>query len=392
MPGSPFAAGTGPTSIALASTVNTPVTPFPQLSVQFAYVVNNGSASVSAYSVGAASGALTSLLGSPFAVGSGPVSLTLFSPGTGQILGVGANFAYVVNHDSNNVSAFTVDSGNGTLAPLAGSPFAAGTGPVSLTISGNFAYVVDNGSNGVSVYAVNSTTGALTRVAGSPFATGASPVGLTTFETTGGSTFVYVANSASGNVSAYALDSTTGALTAVVGSPFPAGTKPIAVTVANGFAYVLNQGSNDISGYTIDASTGALTALAGSPFAVGANPVQLIVYNGFAFAVNAGGNSVSVFAVGSSGTLTPLAQSPFATGTGPTGLTAIISGQQVTPQGHQYFALVPNGASNDVSAYTLDAPGGMLDGILSPVSGSPFAAGTNPDSVGTITTIVTVHS
>jgi len=394
VPGAPFAAGTGPTSVALANTINTPITSFPELSVQFAYAVNSGSGSVSAYSVDAVSGALASLPGSPFAAGSGPISMTIltgYGPNAGQnTLTLGANFAYVVNHDSNNVSAFTIDSAKGTLAPLPGSPFAAASGPVSLTILGHFAYVVDNGSNGVSAYGLDSTTGALTPVPGSPFATGSSPVSLTAAETAGQSTFVYVANSASGDVSAYSLDATTGALTPVARSPFQAGNKPVAVAVAGGFAYVLNQGSNNISGYAIDTSTGSLTAVAGSPFAVGANPVQLTVFFSLMYAVNTGGNSVSAFAVGSTGALTPLPGSPYATGTQPAGLTTFVSGQRVTPVSHQYFGLVPNGGSNDVSAYTLDAPGGQYNGILSAVSGSPFAAGTNPDSVATITTTVTV--
>jgi 6-phosphogluconolactonase (cycloisomerase 2 family) len=396
VPGSPFAAGTRPTSVALVNTINTPIASFPWSSVQFAYVVNSGSGSVSAYSVDAVSGALASLPGSPFAAGSGPISITLLTgigPNTGQNTQTfAANVAYVVNHDSNNVSAFTIDSTKGTLAPLPGSPFAAGGGPVCLTLSGHFAYVVDNGSNGVSAYSLDFTTGALTPVPGSPFTTGASPVSLTAVETAGQSTFVYVANSASGDVSGYSLDAGKGALAPVAGSPFPAGNKPVAVTVGGGFAYVLNQGGNNISGYAIDTSTGSLTAVAGSPFAVGANPVQLTVYNGVVYAVNAGDNSVSAFAVGPSGALTPLPGSPYTTGTRPTGLTTILSGQRVTPGGHQYFALVPNGGSNDVSAYTLDAPGGQFNGSLSAVSGSPFVAGTNPESVAAITTTVTVHS
>jgi 6-phosphogluconolactonase len=40
-----------------------------------------------------------------------------------------------------------------------------------------------------------------------------------------------VANGNSNNVSAYALDSTTGALTTIVGSPFPAGTQPASIAV-----------------------------------------------------------------------------------------------------------------------------------------------------------------
>jgi DNA-binding beta-propeller fold protein YncE len=44
--------------------------------------------------------------------------------------------------------------------------------------------------------------------------------------------FAYVANYGAGNVSGFAINSTTGALTAVSGSPFAAGTNPVSVAVA----------------------------------------------------------------------------------------------------------------------------------------------------------------
>ena len=86
--------------------------------------------------------------------------------------------------------------------------------------------------------------------------------------------FAYVPNIFSNNVSAYTIDANTGALTAVVGSPFAAGTEPLAVTIdpTGKFAYVPNAGSDNVSAYQIDANTGALTAVAGSPFPAGSWP------------------------------------------------------------------------------------------------------------------------
>ena len=86
-------------------------------------------------------------------------------------------FAYVVNEGPDNVSAYTIDPSTvpffdaGQLTPVAGSPFAAGTDPVSVAVSPNgaFAYVANQNSNNVSAYTINAVTGALTPVAGSPF-------------------------------------------------------------------------------------------------------------------------------------------------------------------------------------------------------------------------------
>src|SRR5712692_1728808 len=91
--------------------------------------------------------------------------------------------------------------------------------------------------------------------------------------------FAYVANSnphgLAGSVSAYAIDSTTGALSQITGSPFAAGAFPrgMAVDPTGKFLYVPNCGNDSCStnsngsAYTIDSTTGALSQITGSPFA-----------------------------------------------------------------------------------------------------------------------------
>ena len=174
-------------------------------------------------------------------------------PGVGS---AAPRFAYVANSASNNVSAFTI-CGTGALTPVAGSPFPAGTGGIAAYVfkvhpSGQFAYVANGGSNNVSAYTISPTTGALTAVTGSPFTAGTSPYSVS-IEPSG--KFAYAANIGSNNVSAYTINATTGALTPVAGSPFAAGTSPYAISIdpSGQFAYAANGGSNDVSAYTIDA-------------------------------------------------------------------------------------------------------------------------------------------
>jgi 6-phosphogluconolactonase len=385
VPGSPFATRTNPSSMTLVSGV-TSMAQLPYNSTQFAYVVDSGSDSVSAYSIDTVTGVLTELPGSPFAAGSNPISMSILTPGPPVM-------AYVVNHDSNNVSGYIVDLVKGTLAPVAGSPFATGSGPVSVSscLLRN-AYVVNNGSNDVSAYVVDSGTGVLTTVSGSPFATGAGPVSFT-FDAF--CKFAYIANFADGTISAYSVDATTGVLTPIAGSPFPAGSGPASVTVVSAgvgmqFALVLNQGSNNISAYAIDASAGALSAVAGSPFAVGSSPSRLIVdgTGRFVYVTNASSNNISAFAFGSTGTLTPLGGSPYAVGTRPVDLTVLIPSTQSTT----YLAYAANGGSNDVSGFTIDGIGGRpTSGTMTAVAGSPFAAGVSPAAVTAIKTSQTSH-
>ena len=75
------------------------------------------------------------------------------------------------------------------------------------------------------------------------------------------------------------LDSSTGALAQITGSPFAAGDDPQFVTVdpSGHFVYVANSADNTLSAYTLDSSSGALTALSASPFPTGSRPFSIAI-------------------------------------------------------------------------------------------------------------------
>jgi len=68
------------------------------------------------------------------------------------------------------------------LTTIEGSPFTAGTGPWGIVAdpSGKYLYVANYSSDNVSAYSINSSTGALTTIEGSPFTAGRRPNALTT--------------------------------------------------------------------------------------------------------------------------------------------------------------------------------------------------------------------
>src|SRR6516162_7529818 len=134
-----------------------------------------------------------------------------------------AQFVYVANADSGNVSAYSIES-NGSLTPVPGSPFAAEIEPFSVSVDfmARFAYATNFSGNNVSAYHIDAN-GALAPVSGSPFETGLGPISVAVDPM---GRFVYVANSGDNNVSAYAIDS-SGALSPVPGAPFPAGFAPV---------------------------------------------------------------------------------------------------------------------------------------------------------------------
>ncbi|HJY77042.1 MAG TPA: beta-propeller fold lactonase family protein [Burkholderiales bacterium] len=313
--GSPFATGRQPLGIAVDP------------SGKFAYVANSspGSNSVSAYTINASTGALADVPGQVFAAGNGPASLAVAPSGT---------FAYVANLGG-DISAYSIDA-DGALTPLAGPNVAAGTNARSIAVdpSGKFAYVANDGGGDISAYTI--VGGALTSIdadAGTAgiqnFAAGTFPAGVAVHPS---GKFAYVTNFGSSNVSAYSIDATTGALTPVPNSPFstgPAGAHPfgIAVHPSGKFLYVTNNGSGNVSAYTIDATTGALTAIDAIPgtvaidnFAAGTGPQSVTVdpSGKFAYVANNASNNISAYTIDpSSGALTALPSSPFAAGTGP---------------------------------------------------------------------------
>lgn len=259
------------------------------------------------------------------------------------------------------------------------------SGPLWAQTSG-FAYTA-NGScscegqppvqGSVSAYAIDATSGVLTQIAGSPFPAGLSSDSVIVDPT---GQFVYVANHDSNDVSAYSIDPTSGTLTPIPGAPFPAGAGPHGVTVdpTGQFVYVANELSNNVAAYTIDPRSGALSSISGSPFPAGSGPHAVVVDRSgqFVYVANHDSNNVSAYSIklwdDARGALTPIPGSPFAAGIGPHGVT-------VDPTDR--FVYVANHLSNNVSAYKV-ARRGRARGALVPISGSPFA-GLSPLSVAT---------
>ncbi len=132
---------------------------------QYVYVANFDSNNVSAYSIGA-NGVLMPVPGSPFAAGINPISVAVDPT---------AQYVYVANMGANNVSAYSIGA-NGTLMPVPGSPFKAGIGPLSVAVGpmGKFAYVANQTGNDVSAFRIGAN-GGLAPVPGSPFKAGDLP-------------------------------------------------------------------------------------------------------------------------------------------------------------------------------------------------------------------------
>lgn len=272
---------------------------------------------INVYSVNTSNGALTAISGSPFVLGNTPGAAGLVVDPAGKVL-------YEADGNAGAVNAFSISS-SGVLSPVSGTPFPAGNTPLHLAIAPNGKFLYASNTNdtqgGISAYMVDSTTGALTEIPNSPFATQSPFGGPGPLAVHSSGKFLYVAMPGSANANhlifAFTIDSTTGALSPITGSPFSAGNDPLYMVLdsAGKFLYVSNTQDNSISGFTIDSSSGILTPIAGSPYSVPSIAGLAIEASG-KFLYVSSANTISGFSINSSsGALTTLTGSPFAGGT-----------------------------------------------------------------------------
>jgi len=195
-----FPAGIGPIAVVMSPTQ------------PFLFVANRTSGDIFVYTVDPGAGGLGTAAGNPGPV---PVATTASNPSAMAIAPKG-NFLYIANGAQGTVSAFAIGD-KGALTTVPGSPFALGAGatPVSLAVehTGRFLYAADPAHNAVLGFAIGGN-GVLTAINGSPFAAGTLPSALAADPQ---GALLFAANTGSNNVSVFVIDATSGALGQVTG-------------------------------------------------------------------------------------------------------------------------------------------------------------------------------
>jgi 6-phosphogluconolactonase (cycloisomerase 2 family) len=342
---------------------------------KFAYT-NNGAE----YSVNTTTGALTSI--GTATLGNVPYDVTLSPNG---------NFLYIPNFSDGTISAFTVNQTSGALTAISGSPFPNGdTGPSAVAVSpnGKFLFVTNASTNNAgsdSVFSINSTTGALTPVTGSPFSGSGAGNGVTVDPT---GHFLYVA---SDGIDAYTINQTTGALTPITGSPYtiPATANSVALDPTGKYLYAsifgnlsTAQTAPDVITYLVNPTTGALTQRSsqgvdgnqGESLAISTGTKPVVYTPKFAYATNQGSQNISEYSINAgSGALTAITGSPLSDTNGPQLIVTTPSGQ---------FAYTGN-ANNSISEYKVNASTGALTAVTgSPIKGFGSVNGLAVDPAG----------
>ena len=196
------------------------------------------------------------------------------------------HFLFANDLTRGRIFAYQINQTSGALTPVANSPFTlpAGHLPTYLVIgvSANAHFLYANlSSGGVAAFSIDNSTGALTEVVSSPFLANDS---FSSISADPSGRFLYGSNFSSHSVYGALIDPNTGELGAMPGSPLvlPGAAGVLAIDPAGKFLYVeslitTSSGStNQIYGFSLDSTTGMLTALAGSPFPSVPYPVSFV--------------------------------------------------------------------------------------------------------------------
>lgn len=260
-------------TVSTGSTTTTLVNSFAATSpAKFLYVMTPDTDGVDAYSLGS-DGSLTLVAGSPFKPqGYESPAYALGSP----VISAAGDKLFVLDAFNSQMLSYKIDPNSGALTFAANTMIGFNPGGLSIDPSGKFLYIPTDIADylqdygGVQVFQVDAA-GKMTQTADSPFQlpVNSEPSGVV-MDPTG--TFLYVSLFNQGQIVAFKRDAASGDLTGISGSPYSTSsnsfpeTSSLSMHPSGKFLYAYDLNGNTISGFSIDSNTGALSELQGSPF------------------------------------------------------------------------------------------------------------------------------
>ena len=292
------------------------------------------------------------------------------------------------------INGYTIDTSTSTSGPTTN--FTAPTVPLNdggvgmVVAQKQFLYVGFATAQQIYGWTIDSTSGSLTAISGSPYTASflnafGGQVGQSVMTTNPAGTLLFISLPLRNEIYVYQIGS-GGALTPVSGAPFavPFGPVNLAIDGAGKYLYAVNGNfsthtGTEIAAYSIG-STGALTAISGSPFAYPMWQLQgeptgkfLIGTTGNSAAPGYSGiddNHLYVFSISSTGSIAPVSGSPFTTVYSPFSIA-------VSPEtgGNLVYSFSFNDSAtafNAVEGYTISSSGALAADSGSPFSGLPI--------------------
>jgi 6-phosphogluconolactonase (cycloisomerase 2 family) len=300
------------------------------------------------------------------------------SGGTGTTVAAGSSFAlvYAVSGSSIEAAGLTSKGVFGNLNPFT-SPTLAGSGTDNmLIVSKKFVYIPQSSSSNIEGFTINRSSGALALIPGTPVAVTFS---ADTIASDPQGRFLFIGNESGGDIASFKIDPVTGALTPAPSSPISntgiSSGDVFTVDGAGKFLYVGEQSTSSgalVHGFSIDQTTGALTAIPGSPFALGVATLHadpsgkyLLGVRGYVdLGGTSGDNNVYVFNIDpTTGFPSPVSGSPFP-------MSAAANEFAIHPTGKFVYTMDvdASGSPGAMEGFQMD----QSTGILTPLTGSPF--------------------
>lgn len=296
-----------------------------------------------------------------------------------------SKFAYVML-EFDTIAAYSINPNTGGLLPVTGSPFGGNISPfyAAADPAGKFLYAVDPNAGLLYGFSIDQTTGALTAVPGSPYTPSASEARVPLVAPSGN--FLYVSHLDScgddcqGAISAYKINA-DGSLAELPGSPFPTdyGTLGIAIQPSGNFLYAMNgtnccRTANSISAFQVNPTSGVLSQITGSPFPISATPSLAAIQSdgNFMYVIVAGeGSAVAPFSINASSGVPTSTGSFFQVGQNPQGIDLDVVDSFLFVANNG----LPGTTDGSISVFRFNS----TTGALTPATGSPvMTAGSNP--------------
>jgi 6-phosphogluconolactonase len=304
---------------------------------------------------------------------------SFFPPITGGSSGGGtttSNLVYVANQTANSIGAFAI--GTGTLAAVTNSPLATSYKPLSMVVTPNNSLLYVGAATGIFVYFINSdgsltTPGSGSQPAGvSAPALTVSPDGqwLIALDGTTQQLDIFQINASTGGLTSVNAP-TTYSITSGVWQPSDVRVSPDGTLI---FAALGTAGDAVFTFNTTNGVAASSQALATGNASTGDYGLAVSPKTAYLYIARSGTNGgVAVFSIGSGGLLTPVTGTPFAAGSGTFSVALDSTGT---------YAYAANRTDGTISGYTI-VPGTTTAALsLTPLSGSPYTSGAGVQSLG----------
>jgi 6-phosphogluconolactonase len=290
--------------------------------------------------------------------------------------GTTGNRVYVANQTAGSIGAFVI--GTGTLAATTNSPVTVGFKPLSMVVTPNNSLLYVGAGTGIFVFFINSD-GSLTTPT-----TGSQPAGVfaSALAVSPDGQWLIALDGTTQQLDIFQINSTTGALTSVTSPATYSITsgvwQPSDVRVSpDGTLIFAALGTAGDVVFTFNTTTGVATSsqsLATGDAATGDYGLAVSPKTTYLYIARSGTKGgVGVYSIGSGGALTPVTGTPFAAGSGTFSVVLDNTGT---------YAYAANRTDGTISGYTI-VPGATTAALsLTPLSGSPYSSGSAVQSLG----------